>query len=178
MKVCLLSAIFFAARVVCGDDCRDAAARTEVSDNFGPDWVGRFDYIVENLVADVLLEDAEVAVVEEVFLIALQLDAAFAWHIAEFDNAEVRQAGLGADGGEFGIVDHDLVGGKLVFPGLDGRKREVEACFCVLICVSLGKRHASYCMAPYNRDCGNSGSHHTCVWIFLMRRGILLSLIY
>jgi hypothetical protein len=50
------------------DDGGDAAAGAEVADDFGPDGVAGFDYVVENLVDDVLLEDAEVAVGEEVLL--------------------------------------------------------------------------------------------------------------
>jgi hypothetical protein len=40
------------------DDGGDAAAGAEVAGDFGPDGVAGFDYVVEDLVDDVLLEDA------------------------------------------------------------------------------------------------------------------------
>jgi hypothetical protein len=50
------------------DNSRDSAAGAEVTDYFGPDGIAGFDDVVKNLVDDVLLEDAEVAVGEEIFL--------------------------------------------------------------------------------------------------------------
>jgi len=102
------------------DDGGDAAAGAEVADDFGPDGVAGFDYVVEDLVDDVFLEDAEVAVGEEVLLEGLELEAGLAGHVADGDAAKVGEAGLGADGGELGVVDEDLVGFELVAPGFDG----------------------------------------------------------
>ena len=48
----------FGAGVEGFDDGGDAAARAEVAGDFGPDGVAGFDYVVEDLVDDVLLEDA------------------------------------------------------------------------------------------------------------------------
>src|ERR1700761_4389979 len=95
----------FDAGVGGGDDGGDAAAGAEVADDDGPDWVAGFDYVVEDLVDDVLLKDAQVAIGEEVLLEGLQFEAALAGHVADGDAAEVGQAGLGADGGELGVVD-------------------------------------------------------------------------
>ena len=102
------------------DDGGDAAAGAEVAGDFGPDGVAGFDDVVEDLVDDVFLKDAEVAVGEEVLLEALELEAGFAGHVADEDAAEVGKAGFGADGGELGVVDEDLVGLKLIAPGFDG----------------------------------------------------------
>ena len=44
------------------DDGGDAAAGAEVADDFGPDGIAGFYYVVEYLVDDVFLEDAEIAV--------------------------------------------------------------------------------------------------------------------
>src|SRR5882724_5153156 len=100
----------FGAGVEGFDDGGDAAAGAEVADDFGPDGVAGFDYVVEDLIDDVLLEDAEVAVGEEIFLEGLEFEAGLAGHVADGDAAEVGEAGFGADGGELGVVDEDLVG--------------------------------------------------------------------
>src|SRR5215469_16723526 len=57
------------------DDGRDSATRTEVADDLGPDGIGGFDNVVENLVDDVLLKDAQVAIGEEIFLEGLEFHA-------------------------------------------------------------------------------------------------------
>jgi hypothetical protein len=118
----------FGARVEGFDDGGDSAAGAEVADDDGPDGVGGFDDVVEDLVDDVLLEDAEVAIGEEVFLEGFEFHAALAGHVADGEAAEVWQAGFGADGGEFGVVDENFVGMELVGPGVDGGKSGVEAC--------------------------------------------------
>ena len=58
-------------------------------------------------------------------------------------DAEVGQAGLGADGGKLGIVDDDFVAGKLVLPGLDGGKGEVEPGLGVIVGVARLLGHIS-----------------------------------
>jgi hypothetical protein len=120
------------------DDGGDAAAGAEVADDFGPDGIAGFDYVVEDLVDDVLLEDAEVAVGEEVLLEALELEAGFAGHVANGEPAEVGEAGFGADGGELGVVDEDFVGAELVAPGFDGGKLCVEAGLGVVVGIAGG----------------------------------------
>ncbi len=128
----------FHAGVGGGDDGGDAAARTEVADDDGPDGVGGFDDVVEDLVDDILLEDAEIAVGEEILLEGLQLHAFAAGHIADGEATEVGETGLGADGGELGVVDEDLVGLELIRPGLDRGEGGVEAGFCVVVGVAGG----------------------------------------
>jgi len=123
------------------DDGGDAAAGAEVAFDDGPDGVGGLDEVFEDLVDDVFLEDAEVAVAEEVFLEALELGAAVAGHIADGECAEVGEAGFGADGGEFGVVDEDFVAGKLVWPGFNGGEGEVESGRGVLVGVAFFSCH-------------------------------------
>jgi hypothetical protein len=120
------------------DDGGDASAGTEVSCNFGPDGIGGFDDVVENLVDDVFLEDAEIAVGEEVFLEGFELEALFAGHVADEEAAEVGKASLGADGGELGVVHEDFVGAELVPPGFDFGELDVEAGFGVVVGVAGG----------------------------------------
>jgi hypothetical protein len=128
----------FGARIEGFDDGGDAAAGTEVADYLCPDWITGFDYVVEDLIDDVFLKDAEVAVGEEVLLEGLELEALLARHIANGEAAEVGQAGLGADRGELGIVDEDLVGFELVLPGFDSGKFDVEARLGVIVGVAGG----------------------------------------
>src|ERR1700727_2711659 len=102
--------------------------------------VGGCDDVVEDLVDDVLLEDAEVAIGEEVLLEGLQIHALFAGHVTDGEAAEVGEAGLGADGGELGGVDEDLAGLELIGPGLDGGEFGVEAGCGVIVGVAGGVR--------------------------------------
>src|SRR5580700_8465227 len=71
----------FRAGVKGFDNSGDSAAGAEVADDFGPDRIAGFDDVVENLVDDVLLEDAEVAVGEEIFLEGLEFEAGLAGHV-------------------------------------------------------------------------------------------------
>ena len=120
------------------DNSGDSAAGTEVADDFGPDGIAGFNDIVEDLIDDVFLKDAEVTIGEEIFLEGFELEAGLAGHVADGDATEVGQAGLGTDGGELGVVDQDLVGFELIAPGVDRRKFDVEAGFCVVIRVAGG----------------------------------------
>jgi hypothetical protein len=63
---------------------------------------------------------------EKVFLKRLQFQAEFSGHVADFQNAKVRQAGLGADGGELRHVNQNFIGGKLIRPSIDFREAVVE----------------------------------------------------
>src|ERR1700678_478742 len=128
----------FGTRVERFDDGGDAAAGAAVADDFYPDRIAGFDDVVENLVDDVLLEDAEVAIGEEILFEGLEFEAGLAGHVADGEAAEVGQAGLGADGGELGVVDEDLVGAELIAPGFDGREFGVEAGFGVVVGVAGG----------------------------------------
>ena len=123
------------------DDGRDPSARTEITFYNGPDGVASLYEIFKNLVDDVFLKDAQVAIAEEVLFVRLELDATFAWHVAEGEDAEVGQAGFGADRGKLRIVDENLVAGELVRPCFDGRECEIEPSFGVLVGVSRLKCH-------------------------------------
>jgi hypothetical protein len=135
-------------------DGGDAAAGAEVAYYFDPDGVAGFDYVVEDLIDDVFLEDAEVAVGEEVFLEGLEFEAALAGHVADGEAAEVRKAGLGAYGGELGVVDEDLVGAELVLPGFDVGEFGVEAGFGVVVGVARGVRGHVVILAGLGADTG------------------------
>ncbi len=73
----------------------------------------------------------------------LKLEAALAGHVANGEDAEVGQAGLGANAGQLGVVDLDLIAGKLIAPGFDGGKLEVEAGFRMIFGVTWFCGHGS-----------------------------------
>src|ERR1700691_4688499 len=73
----------FRARVGGFDDGGDAATGAEVANDLGPDRVAGFDDVVEDLVDDVFLEDAQIAIGEEILLEALELEALLAGHVAD-----------------------------------------------------------------------------------------------
>ena len=119
----------------------DAAAGAEFAADYGPDGIAGFHDVFEDLVDDVFLEDAEVAIAEEVFLKRFELEAALAGHVADGEVAEVGQAGFGAYGSEFWVVDDDLVAGKLVLPCFDLGEFEIESGLCVIVGVARLLRH-------------------------------------
>ena len=121
--------------------CRYTAAGAELAAHYSPDRIARFHYVFKDLVDDVFLEDSEVAVAEEIFLERFELEAACAGHVADRERAEVGQAGLGANGGQLGIVDDDFITGKLVLPGLDLRKLKVESGLGVIVGIARLLRH-------------------------------------
>ena len=114
----------------------DAAAWTEDAFDDCPDGIGGFDNVFKDLIHDVFLKDTEIAVAEEIFLERFELEAALAGHVTDGEDAEVRQAGFGADAGQLGIVYFDFIAGKLVTPGFDGGKLEVQAGFGVIVGVA------------------------------------------
>src|ERR1035437_1919295 len=105
----------------------NAATGPELATNHRPHRIGSLDHVFQDLVHDIFLKNAKVAVTEEILLQRLQFQAAFARHVANGEYAEVRQPGFGAHRGQFGVIDKDFVAGELVFPGFDGRKGKVEA---------------------------------------------------
>src|SRR5437868_8613973 len=125
-------------RIARFDHRPDAAPGTEITFNDCPNGFRGAHYIFQYLVYDVLLKDAEVAIGEEVFLQGLQFEALPIGHVADGERAEIWQASLGTDGGEFRDIDHDLVSGKLIWPGLDRGKVRVQTGFGMRLGVSLG----------------------------------------
>src|SRR5262249_21688477 len=65
--------------------------------------------IVEDLVGDVLVEDAAVPELDDVVLERFQLDAPSVGHVRDADLAEIGQARLGTERRELGTADRDLV---------------------------------------------------------------------
>lgn len=133
--------LFFGPGPAGFDGGGDAAAGTELAADDGPNRIAGFHHVFKDLVDDVFLKDAEVAVAEKVLLEGFQLEAAFAGHVADIQHAEVGQACLGANGSKLGVVNRDFVGWELILPGLDSWKSEVEAGFCVIVGVTRLRSH-------------------------------------
>src|SRR5262249_54746593 len=96
--------------VVFRDDVsRDAAASGEGADDRHVPRMTGGDQVVEDLVGRGLVEDALVAVAEQVVLQCLQLDTRRIGHVRDADFAEVGEPGLGAHRCELGTANVDLV---------------------------------------------------------------------
>ena len=95
----------------------EAAAGGEFAADDAPLGADGGDDVVENLVDGVFVEDAEVAIGEEIHFQGFELDAIFFGHVLNGDGAEVGEAGLGADGGVFWKPRGDDVAGELIGPG-------------------------------------------------------------
>ena len=74
---------------------------------------------MKNLVNGVFIEDAEIAIGEEVHLESLELDALLARHILDGDCAIVGKAGLGTDGSVLWKARSDDVTRVLIGPGIE-----------------------------------------------------------
>lgn len=146
-----MNALFTTRSRPLGQDCRgDSAARTKLSVDLGPDWLGPLHDVFENLIDDVFLKDAEIAVGLKIFLQRFQLEAALVGHVSNFEHSEVGQPGFWTNRGELGIVDHDFVSGKLVGPGFDLGKLRVETSGCVFGRVARRFGHGVIVSAPVN----------------------------
>src|SRR5262245_4836691 len=106
-----------------GHDRGDPAADREIADDGEAAWLERGDEVVEDLVGDVLVEDAAIAELDDVVLERLQLDAARVGDVGDADLAEVGQAGLRAQRGELRTLNRDFVValGPRIGKGLDRR---------------------------------------------------------
>ena len=107
----------------------DAAPHREVADDGHAAGVDGGDEVVEDLVGDVLVEDAAVSELDQVVLQRLQLDAQRVGDVGDPDLAEIGQPGLRADRRELGTADGDLVValgprvGEVSSVGLDMREK-------------------------------------------------------
>ena len=114
----------------------NAAPGTELATHHGPDRITSLVHVFKDLIDDVLLENPKIAVTKEVLFDRLEFEATVAGHVADGENAEVGEPCFGADGGEFRIVDLDFIAGKLILPGFNGRKGEVETGLGVIVGVA------------------------------------------
>lgn len=104
-----LEGLLSAGAVAYGDRFGDTAPGVPLGSDGHPSRFAGFYQVVENPVGYVLVEDSGIAEFKEVVFEGLQLDTASVGHVADGDRAEVRQAGLGTDRGEFGVDNLDGV---------------------------------------------------------------------
>src|SRR5579884_580905 len=130
----------------------NSSAWAEDSAHHCPFGISGAYYIVQNSVDDVFLKDAEIAVAGQIFFQRLQLQAAFARHVAQCEHAEIGESGFRTDGCEFRNINLDFVSRELVRPGLDFREIEIESRLCVLGSVSGAFWHCYvYCSGAPRR---------------------------
>lgn len=75
--------------IACTHNRFDAAADVEVTDDFCLPRLARFNKILQHLVHDMLMEDADISVEEEVLLQRLQFDAVLVRDIGNTDCGEI-----------------------------------------------------------------------------------------
>jgi hypothetical protein len=109
----------------------NAPARAKIAAHDGPYWVARFHHVFQDLIDDIFLEYSEVAIAEEIFLVRPQFQTLPARHVAQRNHAEVGQSRFRANRSELRAVDDDLVSRKLVRPGFDCWKFEIQASHCM-----------------------------------------------
>src|SRR5262245_36798010 len=111
------------ARVLHSHHRLDATADREIADDGHAPRLNGADQVVEDLVGDVLVEDAAVPEFDQVVLERFELDAARVGDVGDSDLTEIRQSGLRAERGELGALNDDLIValGPRVGKGFDRR---------------------------------------------------------
>src|ERR1019366_9527835 len=127
-------------RPACRYQRAQASARREIADYRGAHRLGRRHHIPQHPVDHVLLKNPQIAVLEQVHLVRLQLQAQFVGNVAQHQLAEIRQPGLGAHAAELRLYDLDFVIAELTGPGLDLRQRGIQSAARVF--VGVGAFHA------------------------------------
>lgn len=115
---------------------RNPTPRPEVPLHLRPHRVGRLHHVVQHLVHNVLLEDPQVPVREQVLLQRLQLQAPLARHIPDQQRPKVRQPRLRAHARKLRVVDQNLILGKLVPPGLNRGKLNIQPRLRMIVGIS------------------------------------------
>src|SRR5271166_5255497 len=123
----------------CKNGSVQATTGSEVPFDDAPDGPGGFDDVLEHFVDGIFIENAQIAIGEQVHFQGLELDAILARLVLNGNDAEVGQAGLGANRRVFGKSSGDDVARKLVGPGFQGRKFSVDSSYGMFIGV-IGHR--------------------------------------
>lgn len=93
----------------CPDHCFDPAPYVEIPRYLGSHRLARLDYVVEDLIRDVLVECADAAVRKHVELKRFQLNAQPVGYVFDIDRSEVGLTGFGTYAREFRTRDIDFV---------------------------------------------------------------------
>src|SRR6266481_7558864 len=134
----------------------EAAAGGEFAADDAPFGADGGDDVAEDFVDGVFVEDAEIAIGEEIHFERFELDAIFFGHVLDGDGAEVREAGLGAHGGVFGEARGDDVAGELIGPGFERGQFGLDAGAGVL-CGVVGHVRSSGVLYRARRESASCG---------------------
>src|SRR6266446_6520063 len=137
----------------------EAAAWGEFAADDAPFGADGGDDVVEDFVDGIFVEDAEAAIGEEIHFEGFELDAIFFRHVLNGDGAEVREAGLGADGGVFGEARGDDVARELIGPGFKRGQFGFDAGAGVL-CGVVGHVRSSKVLYRARRETASCGRLH------------------
>lgn len=103
------AAFLLGSFVVHGDDAGDTAASTPVAFERCATGLGHGYEIVKNAIRDIFVEDAFISEALQVQFEALEFDAKFVRHIAEYQYTEIRLACFRANRSELGAADFNLI---------------------------------------------------------------------
>ena len=76
--------------IACPHDCFDTATDVEVTDDFCFPRLARLNKILQHLIDDVLMEDADISVKEEVLFQRFQFDTVLIGDIGDAECSEIR----------------------------------------------------------------------------------------
>jgi hypothetical protein len=130
-EAALLRRAYLGPRPARFHDGRDASTWAKITLHYRPHRIAGLHHVVQYLIHNVFLKDAEIPVAKEIFLIRFQFQALLIRHIAKGNHTKIGQPRLGTHGGKLRVIDHNFVTGKLVLPGLNRRKRPAFACSSV-----------------------------------------------
>jgi hypothetical protein len=105
---------------------RNSAARSELALYLGPHRFRPPHHILQHLIHNIFLKDAQVPICLQIFLQRLQFQTELIGFVADHDVPKIRQASLWTDRGEFRIIHNNLVSGKLIRPSFDFREVVIE----------------------------------------------------
>lgn len=122
----------------------DPSAHVEISDHLHADWVTGPHKIVQYLVHRVFVEDAHIAVKDNIFLEGFQFHAIPVWDIADGDGGEVGGPCFGANAGEFRDRDLNRVISVRVLIGPRVDSRGLQTANMILKTLILSAFHLTF----------------------------------
>ena len=115
------------SRILGFDSAREPTAGSERAGYISPDGLAGLHDVVQNAIDGIFVKDTQVAVGIHIHLERFQFEAFFIWHVMNGNGSEIRQGGLGADGGIFRNLDRDLIAFVLIGERLDIRQRRSDS---------------------------------------------------
>jgi hypothetical protein len=126
----------FYKRVSCFDLATESPTGCEGTGDVGPDWMARFDDIVQDSVDGIFVEDAKIPVGVDVHFERFQLKTFFIRHVVQRNGSKVRQVGFRTNRCVLGDLNCNFISLVLIREGLDVRQRYRNAALCVPLVVA------------------------------------------